>query len=66
MIPFVIGRNELVIQNRIDAHRSVFPSLPATLPDWLATGYLGGSPQQLMDQVMAFVEAGIERFILCP
>jgi F420-dependent oxidoreductase-like protein len=64
MIPFVIGRNELVIQNRIDAHRSVFPSLPATLPDWLATGYLGGSPQQLMDQVMAFVEAGIERFML--
>ncbi|UCG24665.1 MAG: TIGR03560 family F420-dependent LLM class oxidoreductase [Chloroflexota bacterium] len=64
MLPFVIGRDELSIQNRINAHRSVFPSLPATLADWLAAGYLGGRPQQLADQIMAFVEAGIERFML--
>jgi F420-dependent oxidoreductase-like protein len=64
MMPFVIGRDELAIQNRINAHRSVFPSLPATHAEWLAAGYLGGSPQQLADQIMAFVEAGIERFML--
>jgi F420-dependent oxidoreductase-like protein len=64
MIPFVIGRDELAIQNRIDAHRSMFPSLPATLKAWQAAGYVGGSPQQLSDQLLAFAEAGVERFML--
>ena len=59
-----LGRDELAIQNRIDAHRTMFPSLPATLKDWLAAGYMGGSPQQLSDQLLVFAEAGVERFML--
>ena len=64
MIPFVIGKDESAIQQRIDAHRTTFPSLPATYTEWLAAGFLGGSPQQMIDQMSAFVEAGIERFML--
>jgi alkanesulfonate monooxygenase SsuD/methylene tetrahydromethanopterin reductase-like flavin-dependent oxidoreductase (luciferase family) len=64
MIPFVIGLDERSIQNRIDAQRGMFPSLPATHVAWQETGFLGGSPQQLTDQLMTFAEAGAERFML--
>lgn len=64
MIPFVIGQDGPTIQQRIDAHRTMFPGLPKNIDDWLAAGFLGGSPQQLTDQLAAFAEAGIERFML--
>jgi alkanesulfonate monooxygenase SsuD/methylene tetrahydromethanopterin reductase-like flavin-dependent oxidoreductase (luciferase family) len=64
MIPFVIGRDAAAVQGRIDAHRRMFSALPETLSDWLAAGYLGGSPEQLAEQMNAFAEAGIERFML--
>lgn len=64
MIPFVIGLDNGAIQQCIDGHRTVFPSLPPTFDAWLTAGYLGGSPQQLVDQLHAFAEAGIDRFML--
>jgi F420-dependent oxidoreductase-like protein len=64
MIPFVIGHDERAIQQRIDAHRATFSGLPSTHTEWLAAGFLGGSPGQMIDQMSAFVEAGIERFML--
>jgi F420-dependent oxidoreductase-like protein len=64
MIPFVIGRTPAEIQGRIDAHRRMFPSLPATLDDWLLEGYPGGTPADLVDQLSVFVAAGAQRFML--
>ena len=64
MAPFVVGKDETAVQNRINAHRAMFPGLPATLADWHAAGFPGGSPQQLVDQLNAFVEVGVERFML--
>jgi len=64
MIPFVIGRSERVIQDRIDAQRTMFPTLPATLGAWHEAGFVGGSPDQLADQLTAFAEAGVQRFML--
>lgn len=64
MIPFVIGVDRSSIQDRIEAHRRMFAGLPATPEDWLAAGFPGGSPQQLLDRLMAFAEAGVERFML--
>jgi F420-dependent oxidoreductase-like protein len=64
MIPFVIGRDEAAVQDRIEAHRRMFPGLPATLEEWLAAGYPGGNPGQLAEQLNAFAEAGVERFML--
>lgn len=64
MIPFVIGKDDAMIQSRIDAHRATFANMPATLTDWHAAGFIGGVPQQVIDQLQAFAEAGIERFML--
>jgi len=64
MIPFVIGRDEAAVQNRISAHRLMFPALPATLADWHAAGFVGGTPARLLEQLKAFEEAGIARFML--
>jgi alkanesulfonate monooxygenase SsuD/methylene tetrahydromethanopterin reductase-like flavin-dependent oxidoreductase (luciferase family) len=64
MIPFVIGQDDPSIQRHIDAHRAIFPSLPADLAGWLAAGYIGGSPHQVVDQLGVFVEAGVARFML--
>ena len=64
MIPFIIGQDEATIQKRLQAHRAMFSDLPQTRAAWEAAGFLGGSPQQLLDQLKAFEEAGIERFML--
>jgi alkanesulfonate monooxygenase SsuD/methylene tetrahydromethanopterin reductase-like flavin-dependent oxidoreductase (luciferase family) len=64
MIPFVVGRDGTAVQNRIEAHLATFSNLPPTLADWYAAGFVGGSPQQVLDQLKAFEEAGIERFML--
>ena len=64
MIPFVLGKDDKAVQERIDGQRATFPGLPSTHTDWLAAGFLGGSPGQMIDQMSVFVEAGIERFML--
>lgn len=64
MIPFVIGRDAAAAQRAIDAHRRMFPSLPATHAHWLARGFLGGSPAEMVDQLKAFEGAGVARFML--
>ena len=64
MIPFVIGKDEAAVQRRIEAHVTLFPSLPKTLADWRAAGFIGGPPSQVVDQLEAFEEAGVARFML--
>ncbi|HRV91922.1 MAG TPA: TIGR03560 family F420-dependent LLM class oxidoreductase [Anaerolineae bacterium] len=64
MAPFVIGRDEAAAQSRIDAHRRMFSSLPATLAEWNEAGFIGGSPSRVIDQMKAFTAAGIDRFML--
>jgi alkanesulfonate monooxygenase SsuD/methylene tetrahydromethanopterin reductase-like flavin-dependent oxidoreductase (luciferase family) len=64
MIPFVIGRDDSAVQERIDGQRQMFPWLPDNIGDWQAEGFIGGTPQAVMDQLGAFVEAGVERFML--
>lgn len=64
MIPFVIGPDKVNIQNRIDAHREMFPNLPSTLAEWQAAGFVGGSSVEVTDQLKAFEAAGVERFML--
>jgi F420-dependent oxidoreductase-like protein len=64
MIPYVIGPDEATLQKRIEVHRSIFPGLPQDLAGWHATGFPGGRPQQVVDQLKAFEAAGVERFML--
>ena len=63
MTPYVIGQRDDDIQDHIDANRAIFPSLPDNLSDWHAQGFVGGSPNQLIDQLSVFVEKGVNRFI---
>lgn len=64
MIPFVIGKDARAIQNHIDGHRQTFATLPGDLNEWLGTGFIGGSPAQVVEQIGQFVEAGCSRFML--
>ncbi|MDX1613655.1 MAG: TIGR03560 family F420-dependent LLM class oxidoreductase [Candidatus Promineifilaceae bacterium] len=64
MAPFVIGHDDALVQARIDAHRTMFPSLPGDLAAWQEAGFIGGRPQQVVDQLGEFATAGIQRFML--
>lgn len=64
MIPFVIGSGAAGIQNRIDAHRAMFPNLPGNLVEWRSAGFVGGEPGEVVEQLQAFAAAGAERFML--
>jgi F420-dependent oxidoreductase-like protein len=64
MIPFVIARNEIDLQKRIHAHRLMFSDLPGDLSAWHRAGFIGGTPQQVIDQLTGFEQAGVTRFML--
>jgi alkanesulfonate monooxygenase SsuD/methylene tetrahydromethanopterin reductase-like flavin-dependent oxidoreductase (luciferase family) len=64
MIPFVIGKDQGTLQDRINAQRAMFPGLPADFADWRAAGFIGGSPAQVAEQLKAFEQAGVARFML--
>ena len=64
MTTYVIGKNDQEIESHIAANREVFPNLPGNLKDWHEAGFIGGSPQQLLDQMSDFEEAGVSGFIL--
>ena len=64
MIPFVIARNESELQECIHAHRLMFSDLPEDLPAWHRAGFIGGTPQQVIDQLKGFEQAGVTRFML--
>jgi alkanesulfonate monooxygenase SsuD/methylene tetrahydromethanopterin reductase-like flavin-dependent oxidoreductase (luciferase family) len=64
MIPFVIARNDGDLQNNINAHRLMFTNLPDDLSAWNQAGFIGGTPQQVIDQLKRFEQAGVTRFML--
>ena len=64
MIPYIIGRDEAALQSSLAAHRRAFPSLPATLADWRARGFVGGTPAQVVEQLKSFEAAGVNRALL--
>ena len=64
MMPYVVGRDETAVQERIDAVRHTFPDLPGDLRAWQEAGYFGGSPTQLIAHLQAYVAAGASRFML--
>lgn len=64
MVPFVIGRDDAEVARAIAGQRSTFAGLPADLDAWVAAGFIGGSPQRVVDQLGAFAAAGVSRFML--
>jgi len=64
MIPFAIALSEDELQERIQAHRLMFSDLPGDLPAWHRAGFIGGTPQQVIEQLKEFEQAGVTRFML--
>lgn len=65
MLPFVITRDESKLPDLVRRHHEMTPVwIPASWEAWRAAGFIGGSPQQVVDQVKAFEAAGVQRFML--
>lgn len=64
MLPVAIGRDDAEVARAIDGNRATFEGLPGDLDAWVAAGFLGGTPQRVVEQVAAFVEAGASRCML--
>jgi F420-dependent oxidoreductase-like protein len=64
MIPFVIAHSEGELQESIHAHRLMFSDLPEDLSAWQRAGFIGGTPQQVVDQLKEFEQVGVTRFML--
>jgi alkanesulfonate monooxygenase SsuD/methylene tetrahydromethanopterin reductase-like flavin-dependent oxidoreductase (luciferase family) len=64
MIPFVIGKDETALEKRVGACREMFQFMPQSFADWRAAGFIGGSPQQIVEQLAEFESAGANRFML--
>ena len=64
MLPYVVGSDAAAIQRRIAAQRATFPSLPSDLASWTAAGFVGGSPEQVTEQLRVFAGAGCARVML--
>jgi F420-dependent oxidoreductase-like protein len=69
MAAFVIGENDAAIAHRLELLRQVLPSLPAGSDAELLTtlrgrGWLIGRPSEVVDQLGALAEAGVQRVML--
>jgi alkanesulfonate monooxygenase SsuD/methylene tetrahydromethanopterin reductase-like flavin-dependent oxidoreductase (luciferase family) len=42
----------------------MFSNLPGDLSAWNRAGFIGGTPQQVIDQLKGFEQAGVSRFML--
>jgi alkanesulfonate monooxygenase SsuD/methylene tetrahydromethanopterin reductase-like flavin-dependent oxidoreductase (luciferase family) len=42
----------------------MFNQLPRYLADWRAAGFIGGTPDQVVEQLQAFAHAGASRLFL--
>lgn len=63
MTPLVIGRDEGGFARCIDRHREVFSGLPTTPEEWRASGFLGGTVEEVRLQVERLTSAGVQRLI---
>ena len=65
MLPYVIAKDVGALRTHVAAHHAMTPQwIPATWEAWQAAGFIGGSPQQVVDQIKAFEAVGVQRFML--
>ena len=64
MLPFVIGDSTEKILNHLKKCNTVFTNLPTDINEWQNMGYLGGNPEQIVDQVVTYKSMGIDHIIL--
>ena len=64
MIPLAIGRDRHDVTQRIAAARATFPQMPADEEAWRAASFLVGTPDEAVDQLREWEEAGVQRVLL--
>ena len=64
MIPFVIGDSKEIISNHLRKCNLVFANLPTNIVEWQKLGFLGGNPNQILEQIEQYEEMGIQHLIL--
>jgi alkanesulfonate monooxygenase SsuD/methylene tetrahydromethanopterin reductase-like flavin-dependent oxidoreductase (luciferase family) len=64
MIPLAIGRDQRDVVQRIAAARATFPQMPADEEAWRGASFLVGTPDDVIDQLRQWEEAGVQRVLL--
>ena len=64
MIPLAIGRDRHDVTQRIAAARATFPQMPADEEAWRGASFLVGTPDEVVDQLREWEEAGVQRVLL--
>ena len=64
MIPFVIGDSSEIITNHLRKCNQVFANLPIDIDEWQKMGFIGGNPNQILEQIEEYKEMGIQHIIL--
>lgn len=63
MTPLLVGRSTADLERRLAANARTFGSLPSDMGAWRASGFPGGLVGELVEQLGAWSELGIERVI---
>ncbi|HAN70569.1 MAG TPA: hypothetical protein DCQ36_03140 [Actinobacteria bacterium] len=63
MTPLIVGRDEAEVGSRIDRHREIFSGLPEDAGAWRASGMLGGTVEEIREQLSRLESAGVGRVI---
>ena len=63
MTPLLIGRTDREVDERILANRAVFAGLPGSRAEWRSSGFIGGTVEELREQLGSLSEAGATRVI---
>ena len=64
MIPLAIGRDAAEVARRVANARAVFPALPDGAAAWRTTGFLAGTPAQVVEDLKRWDEGGLQRVLL--
>jgi alkanesulfonate monooxygenase SsuD/methylene tetrahydromethanopterin reductase-like flavin-dependent oxidoreductase (luciferase family) len=64
MVPMAIGRSPADVARRIAAARASFPSLPEDTAGWRAASFLAGSPEDIIEALRTWEDAGLKRVLL--
>jgi len=64
MVPMAIGRDRAQAALRIATARAIFPSLPEDEAAWRAASFLAGSPEDILEALKSWDDAGVERVLL--
>ena len=64
MIPFVIGDSKDEVIDHLKNCNNVFSNLPTNIGEWQEMGFLGGTSEEIIDQILKYKDLQIDHIIL--